>query len=256
MDGSMAGLDVAALPQKGQIAYFVSVERARYFDQLAPNNHHSLTRKQLFGNYRSQPSHKMGSAIDNKVLDFLGRLASVVAKQLLTGQRVVVVRCELIEISGPFYRNKVRYLSFLRKRCNIQPSHGPIHYRSPAKIFWRTVRGMVPHKTKRGAEALARLKVFEGVPPPYDKMKRLVSPLALRVLRLAPGRKFTVLGRLSGEVGWKHAAVVAKLEEKRKIRSKAYYERKKALERLRTKAIANREEQLKPINTQLQAYGY
>lgn len=40
--------------------------------------------------------------------------------------------------------------------------------RAPSKILWRTVRGMLPHKLKRGAEALDRLKVFEGVPPPYD----------------------------------------------------------------------------------------
>lgn len=39
---------------------------------------------------------------------------------------------------------------------------------------------MIPHKTKRGAAALARLKAYEGVPPPYDKMKRMVIPDALK----------------------------------------------------------------------------
>ena len=48
---------------------------------------------------------------------------------------------------------------------------------------------MIPHKTKRGSEALNRLKVFEGIPAPYDKKKRMVVPCALRVLRLKPGRK-------------------------------------------------------------------
>ena len=36
----------------------------------------------------------------------LGRLASTVAKELLLGQKVTVVRCELINISQGFYRNK------------------------------------------------------------------------------------------------------------------------------------------------------
>ncbi len=63
---------------------------------------------------------------------------------------------------------------------NTKPSHGPIHFRAPAKIFWRTVRGMIPHKTKRGAAALARLKAYEGIPPPYDKTKRMVIPDALK----------------------------------------------------------------------------
>lgn len=35
---------------------------------------------------------------------------------------------------------------------------------------------MIPHKTARGAAALERLKVFEGVPPPYDKQKKMVVP--------------------------------------------------------------------------------
>ena len=40
----------------------------------------------------------------------LGRLASIIAKQVLSGQKIVVVRCEEINISGSFFRNKVRDL--------------------------------------------------------------------------------------------------------------------------------------------------
>ena len=86
---------------------------------------------------------------------------------------------------------------------------------------------MLPHKLHRGKEALERLKVFEGIPPPYDKMKRLVVPSALRVLRLKPRRKYCQLGRLSHEVGWKYQTVVATLEKRRKLKSSVYYKRKK-----------------------------
>jgi large subunit ribosomal protein L13Ae len=37
----------------------------------------------------------------------LGRLASILSKQILNGQKIVVVRCEEINISGSFFRNKV-----------------------------------------------------------------------------------------------------------------------------------------------------
>lgn len=67
---------------------------------------------------------------------------------------------------------------------------GPFHHRAPSKILYRAIRGMVPHKTARGAAALERLKLFEGIPPPYDRKKRMVVPEALRVLRLKPGRKY------------------------------------------------------------------
>ena len=72
--------------------------------------------------------------------------------------------------------------------CVLRPKI--VHLLSaPGKIFWRTVRGMVPHKTERGKDAMKRLVTFEGVPPPYDKKKRMVIPSALKVLRLKPGRK-------------------------------------------------------------------
>lgn len=35
---------------------------------------------------------------------------------------------------------------------------------------------MLPHKTKRGQAALERLKVFDGIPPPYDKVGPPKSP--------------------------------------------------------------------------------
>lgn len=89
-------------------------------------------------------------------------------------------------------------------------SPGPFHFRAPSRIFYKAVRGMVPHKTARGAAAMERLKVLEGVPPPYDKKKRMVVPQALRILRLKPGRKYCTVGRLSHEVGWKYQDVVAR----------------------------------------------
>jgi len=69
---------------------------------------------------------------------------------------------------------------------------------------------MIPHKTARGAAAMERLKVFEGVPPVYEKTKKMVVPQALRVLRLQPGRKYCTVGRLSHEVGWKYQDVVGR----------------------------------------------
>jgi len=184
----------------------------------------------------------------------LGRLASKVAKELLNGQKVVVVRCEGIEMSGSFVRQKNKYLVFLRKRMNTNPTRGPFHFRAPSRIFWRTVRGMLPHKTQRGSEALARLKVFDGVPPPYDKMKRMVVPDALRITRLAPDRKYCVLGRLSHEVGWKYQDVLARLEAKRKVTSAAYYQRKKSLIKLRTKAAESAD--LSKVAPVLAEYGH
>lgn len=60
---------------------------------------------------------------------------------------------------------------------------------------------MLPHKTKRGQAALERLKVFDGIPPPYDKKKRMVVPAALKVVRLKPTRKVSLQILLSDTLG-------------------------------------------------------
>ncbi|XP_071521915.1 large ribosomal subunit protein uL13 [Panulirus ornatus] len=185
----------------------------------------------------------------------LGRLAAVVAKNTLAGQRVVVLRCEKINMSGSFYCNKLKYLSFLRKRCNVNPKRGPFHHRAPSKIFQRTVRGMLPYKTMRGQRALWRLKSFEGIPPAYDKYARKVVPDAMRVTRLMPGRKYCQLNRLSHEVGWKYKLVVSSLERRRKLRAAVQYKKKVADEKMKKKALEKVSKQIEPYKKVIAAYG-
>merc|ERR1711974_523192 len=186
----------------------------------------------------------------------MGRLAATLAKKLLEGYSIVVVRCEEICISGPIYRMRIAF--FMRKRTNTNPKKGPFHYRQPSLMFWRVLRGMIPHKTPRGADALSRLRTYDGVPPPYDTVTSVVVPSALRVIRLRPDRKFTVLKDLAQIFGWKHAAVLEKLEDKRKVRSYASYVARKAktAERTKAKKAALAEPSLKGDNEMLAKYGY
>merc|ERR550514_713010 len=188
----------------------------------------------------------------------MGRLASTVAKELLNGQNVVLVRCDEANISGSFIRNKINFMHFLKKRMNTNPDKGPFHHRAPSRMIWRVIRGMMPHKTDRGAIAMQRLKVFDGLPPPYDKLKRMVIPNALTVTRLKPKRKFCTVGRLSHEVGWKHFDMVRELEEKRKVKSAAFYARKKAQTKLRNQAAetAGKTAAVRKVAPILASYGY
>jgi large subunit ribosomal protein L13Ae len=186
----------------------------------------------------------------------LGRLASVVAKQLLQGQKIVIVRCEEINISGNFHRSKLKYLSFLRKRCNVKPTRGPFHFRAPHKIFWRTVRGMLPHKTARGSTALKRLRSFDGIPTPYDKSARFCQPNCMRHIALKPRRKFCTVGRLAHEVGWQYQGIVAKLEAKRKVKGAAHFEKKKSVTKVEAQAKANVAKKIEAYDKILASYGY
>ena len=156
----------------------------------------------------------------------LGRLASVIAKQLLEGQTVTVVRCEEINISGHLANNRIKYMKYLRKRMNTNPKKGPFHHRAPSKMFYKAVRGMVPRKSPHGQAALARLTVHDGVPHPYDTKKKMVVPSALRVLKLNPQSQYCVLGKLAASVGWKHSEIIKKLEGKRKEKALVWYQNK------------------------------
>ena len=165
-----------------------------------------------------------------------GRLAAAIAKQLLKGKRIVVVRCEELEINGEHRFNVHEYARFLNKTTNTNPRLGPFHQRAPSEIFARAVRGMIPYKTARGAECFANLKCFEGIPPQYAVVKRLVVPHALRCVSIQTDRPTTKLGKLSTTFGWKYGKVVAELEEKRKAASAERYAQKK--DKLQAKARA------------------
>eukprot|EP00729_Bicosta_minor_P002301 gene2301-24904_t len=186
----------------------------------------------------------------------LGRLASTVAKELLNGNEVSVVRCESINLSGNFYRNKLKFMAFMRKKHLTNPKKGQFHFRRPSKVFWRTVRGMIPHKTARGQAAMDRLKSFDGCPAPYDKQKKMVVPAALRVTKLRPDRKYCTIGRIAHEMGWAHQDTVATLEAKRAVKAGAWYEKKKAENKLAAQAVKNVESDIKAHDDALLALGY
>lgn len=157
----------------------------------------------------------------------LGRLAAVVAKQLLGGQRIVIVRAEKIVATGPIERLLREWALYKKKNSVSNPFRGgPWHYKSPAKIVWKCIRGMVPHKTARGAAAMARLKIFEGCPHPYSHKKKIVVTNALKAVVLDSFRKSTYLGEFSTRVGWSHLPVLESLEKKRVERAKKYYDDK------------------------------
>merc|ERR1712151_202897 len=157
-----------------------------------------------------------------------GRLCAVVAKELLRGNNVTLVRCEGIFITGNFYRNKLIMLEKMNKRTNTNPKDGPFHHRAPSMMIKRMVRGMLPNKTGRGQAAHKRLQCFDGCPPPFDTQKKFKITAALKEVRCLPGRKIASLGKLCHEVGWQYRDCVARLEAKRIANAAEWYKNKQA----------------------------
>lgn len=142
----------------------------------------------------------------------------------------------------------------MKKRINTNPRRGAKHWKSPSRMFWKVVRGMLPHKSPRGAAALGKLKVFEGIPSPYDQKKRMNVPDALKTLRMLARRKYCSLAELATITGWTKEGTVAQLEEKRKVKSAAFYALKQKKEEARTKAAGDNK--LNAFNKELAKFGF
>ncbi len=139
---------------------------------------------------------------DFKVIDadghILGRLSSYIAKRLLEGEKIVVVNAEKAIITGSpenvFERYKEKYDRGSKEK-------GPYFPRHPEKIFKRTVRGMLPWKSRRGREAFKRLRVFIGVPDALKgrEFQKIEQALYERVSRT---EKYVYLADVSKHLGF------------------------------------------------------
>ncbi len=128
----------------------------------------------------------------------LGRLSSVIAKRILRGEKIVVVNAEKAIITGDrdmvFQRYKEKYDRGSKEK-------GPYFPRHPEKIFKRTVRGMLPWKSKRGREAYRRLRVFIGVP---DELKGRDFEVVEQALfeKVSKTDKYVLLKDVSEHLGY------------------------------------------------------
>lgn len=94
----------------------------------------------------------------------LGRMASAVAKRLLDGEDIVILRAEKARIVGS---KKAIIEEYIHKFRRGGLRKGPYYPKMPDRIVRRTVRGMLPYQKPRGKEAYKRLDVHVGMPQEY-----------------------------------------------------------------------------------------
>ncbi len=128
-----------------------------------------------------------------------GRLCSNVAKLLLQGNRVSIVNCDKIMISGK--RNSIveEYKTFLKIASIINPKHGPFHPRRPDTIISRMVRGMLPRKKPSGQAALKRLRAYVGIPNELRSLEKIQFDNA-KIRRT--NAYYTSMAELGRTIGW------------------------------------------------------
>lgn len=126
----------------------------------------------------------------------LGRMASKIAKRLLTGEEIVIVNAEKAVISGRKGNKVTEAKEFLAVGGVGQ---GPLHQRRPDGVVRRTVRGMLPFKQPKGKLAYKHLKVFIGVPEELKNSKmEAVADAQSKKLKCS----YLTVGEFSREIGW------------------------------------------------------
>lgn len=98
----------------------------------------------------------------------LGRLASIVAKRIMQGEEIRIVNAEKAIVSG---RKAEILQKYHQRRTRGSVEGGPFFPRRPDHIMKRSIRGMIPYKTRPGAEAFRRVRTYVGVPEEFAGME-------------------------------------------------------------------------------------
>lgn len=128
-----------------------------------------------------------------------GRLCSLVAKELLSGKRVIVLNAEKALVSGRSSSVFKQWQARLEIYSHVNPMYGPIHPRRPDNILRRMVRGMVPKTKTKGDLAMKRLRIYMGVPERYAGVKTSQFEDA-KARRPIP--QYTTIAEISKNIGW------------------------------------------------------
>ena len=127
-----------------------------------------------------------------------GRVASNVAKLLRKGNRVSIVNCDKIMMSGKKSSIIGEYEDFLKIHSIIHPQHGPFHPRRPDTIMKRMIRGMLPTEKPSRKTDLARLRTYIGVPKEVKGIEKIQFEKA-KIRK--DSSKYTTMAELSRYIG-------------------------------------------------------
>lgn len=130
----------------------------------------------------------------------LGRMASIIAKRLLTGENIVIINAEKCVITGSpkviinMYRKRLEWRTYKNPELR-----GHKFQRRPDFFVKRAVRGMLPRRKPHGLKAFRRLRVYVGMPEKF----RNVNIETIHEAKLKPEvSKFIYVGELVKHLGY------------------------------------------------------
>ncbi|MFH1376689.1 MAG: 50S ribosomal protein L13 [Candidatus Woesearchaeota archaeon] len=120
-----------------------------------------------------------------------GRLATVVAKRALLGEKINIVNSEQTIIIG-------KKESIIKKYKELKdkgyPFKGPFFQTLPDRFLRRMIRGMLPYKQERGLKAFKNIMCYLGIPKEF-KSEKLETIKNVHISK-SKATRFTTIGEV------------------------------------------------------------
>jgi large subunit ribosomal protein L13 len=133
--------------------------------------------------------------VDGKNL-ILGRAAAHIAKKALLGEKVDVINCESMVITGS-KKNVID--KYKRKKSMGVPSKGPFQPRRPDMFVRKVIRGMIPYKQHKGKVAYQKVRCYIGKP---SNINENVETIKVANIDKVPNLKYIQIKEICKELGW------------------------------------------------------
>ncbi len=130
----------------------------------------------------------------------VGRLGSFVAKNLLKGEKIIIINAEKAIISGNKQDIIKKYLVRRSLKQKANPEHSPKWPRRPDLLLKRIIRGMLPYDKAKGRSAYKRLRVYLGIPKQLEEEIKKEKPINLEKKEY---KKYITILDLCKELGWR-----------------------------------------------------
>ncbi len=128
----------------------------------------------------------------------LGRMAAVVAKQALQGEKIDIINVEKAVVTGKPAETLEHYKQKFRRGYALS---GPYFKRHPEKLVRRTIRGMLPYKQEKGKKAFKSIRCHIGIPKELEGKK--AETIEKANVKNIKKTKYLTIKRISQSLGWK-----------------------------------------------------
>lgn len=129
----------------------------------------------------------------------VGRLASNIAKKVINKEMITIINAEKAIVVGTKNSIMPKYKQRVDAAVKSNPHYGPKYDRVPSKMLKRSIKGMLPNKSRTNEKLLKQIKIYNKVPKTIDITK------AQTIEKIKYGQKgdFMYLDEVAKELGGK-----------------------------------------------------